>query len=99
MTPAAPQQRLSPAAAARLDRLSVEAAGLQALAELAALIGGQRWHVAGEIAGRLRRFEATSWPRLRAGARQPRNRIEVLLADMAASGLPRSQRKLFDLLA
>ena len=95
-------ERLSPAAAERLANASAEIAGLLALGELAELLDPDgtrgRWRVAGDLAARLSRFEAGAWPRIRAGYREPRDRLESLLAVIAASSLPRSRENIWRLL-
>lgn len=93
---------LSPEASRRIEIAASEITALQALCELADLLhvdAGTRWEVARVISARLARFEATAWPRIAAGYREPRDRLEKLLAAMAASkAVPRSPRRIFDLL-
>lgn len=94
--------RLSPTALDRLEAAAIEQSALAALSELAALCDLDcqgRWALAGELADRLKRFECTAWPRIRVGAREPTNSFEHLLAAIArCPTIPRSQRRLFDLL-
>jgi len=95
--------RLSPAGLERMTAHQMEADGLAALAELAELLdpGGRRgrWELAGLVSQRLRRFEGGPVQRIRRGARPPRDPAERALAAIASSNLPRSRRKIWDLLA
>lgn len=93
--------RLAPAALERIESARAEIAALEALAELAELLdpdAAARWATAGAISERLARFEATAWPRIRVGHRAPRDRLEDLLARLAASALPRTQDNISRLL-
>jgi len=73
-----------------------------ALAQLvAAMDPGDRlstWARAQAIAARLARFEATAWPRIRAGYREPRDAAEESLAALCVADTPRSARRLWGLL-
>lgn len=83
----------------RLQRAEIEAQALRALGELAELEDCGRWSAAGEIARKLATFEASgAWRRIRLGSAEPSTRIETLLAAVAASDLPRSRRRIYDLL-
>jgi len=54
------------------------------------------WKCAGELARRLRHFEATAWPRIKNGYREPRSALEVCFCKMLACGkCPTSQGRLF----
>ena len=57
------------------------------------------WGLAGELSERLSRFQATAWPRIRGGHREPQGALEAGLSALCAAGCPSSQRRLFDLLA
>ena len=88
-----------------LDRLAAArrtAAGLEAVAELAELLGDDqagRWAAAGRLEHAIRRFESAAYRRISTGARPPQGRAEELLvAICSAPGLPRCRRRLFDLL-
>jgi hypothetical protein len=84
----------------RLQRAEIEAAALRALSQLAELYSVGPWHAAGRIAERLATFERSpTWRRIRLGSAEPSTRLETLLAAVAASDLPRSRRRLFDLLS
>jgi hypothetical protein len=102
--PPAGEVRLSRSAIERLAALHREAAALHALGELAALLDRGptrrgRWELAREIADRLRSFEDGAWQRIRRrGGREPRNRLEELLAGIACSKLPRTRDNLYKLL-
>ena len=73
-----------------------------ALAQLVAAIDPEdrasTWNRAQNIAARLGRFEATAWPRIRAGHRQPRDTIEEALRALCVADTPRSPRRLWGLL-
>ena len=73
-----------------------------ALAQLVAAIDpsdqASTWNRARTIAARLGRFEATAWPRIRAGHRQPRDTIEEALRALCVADTPRSPRRLWSLL-
>jgi len=95
-------QHLSAEGLRRLDTAHREVAALFALDELRPLLDPEdrgRYWCSRELAARLARFEATAWPRIRAGHREPRNRLEELLATVAGSDLPRSADRLFKLLS
>lgn len=64
------------------------------------------WAVSSRLAATLGRFEATAWPRIRAGARRPRDSLETVLvaalehdAEIPVSQRPRSARRLYDILS
>ena len=94
--------RLSPVGIERLAAHRIEADALSALAELAELLDPDarlgRWELAGLVADRLRRFESTAWRRIARGGRTPQGATEAALARIAASGLPRVRRRIWDLL-
>lgn len=73
-----------------------------ALRDLADMLSRDRpslWKTADEIARRLDRFESTAWPRIQAGARQPRDSVEKALSRvLACHEGPRSHRRIFELL-
>ena len=93
---------LSAEAMRRIDACWREVQGLAALAELAELLdpSGEhgRWHVAGELAARLRRHQSAAYARIAQGYRAPHDRLEALLFAVLRSSLPTSRRRLFDLL-
>lgn len=72
----------------------------RALAELLELFGGDAslWSIAGDLAGRLRRFEITAYPRIEKGYREPRNTLETALTAIMRAGCPGSQRRVYGLL-
>jgi hypothetical protein len=73
-----------------------------ALAQLVAAMDPEdrasTWNRARTIAARLGRFEATAWPRIRAGHRQPRDSTEEALCALCLADTPRSPRRLWGLL-
>ena len=85
-----------------LDRLAAAERtidGLRAVAELATMIGPDRWAAAGELSRRLGLFESTAYPRIARGSRKPRGRVEELLAAIcSAPKLPRSRERIYDLI-
>ena len=86
---------LSPEALARIADAEATIAGLQALAELVALVEAPTaWATAGQIARQLRRYDS-----LQIARRPPRTRLEELLAAIAAADLPRTQRNLYELIS
>ena len=93
---------LSRDALKRLDVARRTAAGIEAVAELADLLGADgagRWAVAGELSRRLGLFESTAYPRIARGSRKPRGRVEELLAAIcSAPKLPRSRERIYDLI-
>jgi len=94
-------KRLSDEGRARLAAARRTAAGIEAVAELAELLrddAGGRWHLAGELSRRLRRFENEAYKEIRTGYREPTDRLETLLAAVCASSLPRSRERLYRLL-
>ena len=93
-----------PATTAERLHLAILAADRDlAIREAAALLDPTRrfsiWATAGALAARLDRFEATAWPRIRNGHRQPRDDLESALARiLACPTCPRSQRRLTEAL-
>lgn len=95
---------LSEIALSRLESAQTTVAGYEALDELAGMLDADgtrsRWDLAGEIARRLVRFDGPAARRILAGHRPPKDRLEVLLSRaVAVPSLPRTQRKIFDLIA
>lgn len=94
--------RLSALALDRLEDLRIQVAGLEALGELAAVLDpaghASRWATAGRLAELLARFETTSWPRNLRGGRMPRNQAEAAMVRILEANLPRSQRRIIDLI-
>jgi hypothetical protein len=95
--------RLSALAIQRLEAAHLGAAGLEALAELAQVLDpGRRlttWALAQAIEAHLERFSSAAYPRISRGGREPRNHAERAMALYLAAGLPRSDRRIWDLLA
>ena len=93
---------LSAEAMRRIDACWREVHALAALAELAALLDPDgtlgRWHVAGELSARVRRFEAVGYRRIVKGGRSPQGRLEALLTAVCRSSLPRSRERIYALL-
>lgn len=57
------------------------------------------WGFAGVISDRLRHFQATAWPHIAKGYREPRGALEAALLLLCKSDCPASQRRLFPILA
>jgi len=95
--------RLSSLALSRLEAAHLEAAALEALSALAALLdpAGRltTWQLARLVAEHVCRFETMAWPRIRRGGRTPRNPAEHLMSAYLGADLPRSARRIWDLLA
>jgi hypothetical protein len=95
--------RLSAQARDRLATLHIEQAGLRALNEMVRTLDPglklSRWALAGRVAAHIDRFEATAWPRISRGAREPRGPAEAAMCAMLRAGLPRSQKRICDLIA
>ncbi len=100
MTP--PTERLSGLALDRLDGLRTEADGLLALSEFCGLLDPghttARYRLAGIVAAHLQRFEAAAWVRIRRGGREPRGPAEAAMCAMLRADLPRSRRRIVDLI-
>jgi hypothetical protein len=100
--------KVPPAAVARLDA-ALTSAGACALRDAALRRAGElldpagtltRWARAHRLEDRLDRFEATAWPRIRSGHRQPRDALEVAFTEAlrCSATCPRSARRLYDVL-
>ena len=99
---AEPAPRLSEKARDRISAAERLIKGIEAVAELARLVGpggGNPWRTACDIARRLHHFEHNGpWGRIRRGERAPKDRVEALLATIALSGIGRTKERVYDLL-
>ena len=87
----------------RLERVSRRKARDGALREAAGVLGADEpgaWVVAGRLQAAVVRFEGYAWPRLRAGMQLDLSPSDKALhrAFMAGERVPRTQRRLYDLL-
>ena len=94
--PVSDQTRAAVAQAEAL--LARDAALAQLVAALDPSDRASTWNRAQNIAARLKRFETTTWPRIRAGHRQPRDTTEEALLALCVADTPRSPRRLWGLL-